>query len=83
MLGTMKTTVELPDDLFREAKAYAAGHGITLREVFERGVQSVVRDSAPRSRRFRLKTVTTKGRGIAGSGDWNSIRSKIYEGHGG
>lgn len=79
----MKTTVELPDDLFREAKAYAASHGITLREVVERGLQSVVRDSAPRGRRFRLKTITTKGQGIAGDSDWSSIRSKIYEGHGG
>ena len=79
----MKTTVELPDELFREAKAYAASHGITLREVVERGVRSLVRGSASRLRRFRMKTVTMRGEGIAGAGDWNSMRSKIYKGHGG
>jgi hypothetical protein len=79
----MKTTVELPDDLFREAKAYAASQGITLREVMERGLESVVRGAVPRPRRFRLKTITMKGQGITGDGDWNSIRSKIYAGHGG
>jgi hypothetical protein len=37
---------------------------------------------APRSNgRFRLKTVTTKGGGLACDGSWRTIRSLIYEGH--
>ena len=79
----MKTTVEISDSLFRDAKAYAARHGIPLREVFERGLQIVVKGSPPPGRRFRLKTVTTKGEGLAVDGDWSTIRSMIYEGHGG
>ncbi len=79
----MKTTVEISDSLFREAKAYAARHGIPLREVLERGVQMVVKGASPPGRRFRLKTVTTKGKGLAVDGDWSAIRSMIYEGHGG
>ena len=31
----MKTTVEIPDDLFRQAKAQAALRGIRLRELVE------------------------------------------------
>jgi hypothetical protein len=31
-MGGMKTTLELPDDLFREAKATAARRGTALRE---------------------------------------------------
>jgi hypothetical protein len=79
----MKTTVEVPDALFREAKAYAARHGIPVREVFERGLRSVLEGSPRPGRRFRLKVVTTKGEGLACDSDWNTIRSMIYEGHGG
>jgi hypothetical protein len=79
----VKTTVEIPDALFRDAKQYAARHGIPLRQVFERGLQMVVNDSIRPGRRFRLKTVTTKGEGLAVDGDWSNIRSMIYEGHGG
>lgn len=79
----MKTTVEIPDPLFRQAKEYAARNGIPMREVFERGLQSVVHGSPPPARRFRLKTVTTKGEGLVCEDDWGKIRSLIYEGHGG
>jgi hypothetical protein len=79
----MKTTVELPDALFREAKEYAARNGITFREVVERGLQDVLHASRPSNRRFRLKTITTKGEGLICDGDWTTIRSLIYEGHGG
>jgi hypothetical protein len=79
----MKTTVEIPDPLFRQAKAYAASHGIPLREVFETGLRTVLEGQSPAGRRFRLKTITTKGEGLVCDGDWNTIRSLIYEGHGG
>jgi hypothetical protein len=79
----MKTTVELPDGLFREAKAYAARHGVPVREVFELGLRMVLEGSPPGRRRFRLQTITTKGQGLACDADWNAIRSIIYEGHGG
>jgi len=79
----MKTTVEIPDALFREAKLYAAQQGIPLRQLFERGLQIVLRGSARPRRRFRLKTVTSQGNGLAVDGDWGTIRSIIYEGHGG
>ena len=79
----MKTTVEVPDLLFREAKAYAARHGLALREVFERGLQLALQEQARPARRFRLKAVTTKGDGLQCEGDWGTIRSLIYEGRGG
>jgi hypothetical protein len=79
----MKTTVELPDALFREAKEYAARHGIPMREILERGLRVVLSEARPATRRFRLKTVTTKGEGLVCDADWATIRSLIYEGHGG
>lgn len=78
----MKTTVEIPDDLFREAKEYAARHGLPLREVVTRGIRSVVRGS-PRPAKFKLKTITIKGSGLVEDLDWAAIRARIYEGQGG
>lgn len=79
----MKTTVEIPDSLFRQAKEYAARNGITIREVLELGLQSFLGDTALRGRRFKLKTITTKGEGLVCDPDWSVVRSLIYEGHGG
>jgi len=79
----VKTTVEIPDPLFRQAKEYAARNGIPMREMFERGLETVLRGSKPVPRRFRLKTITTKGEGLVCKDDWGTIRSLIYEGHGG
>ena len=79
----MKTTVEVPDGLFREAKAYAARNGMPVREVFELGLRMVLEGSPGGRRRFRLKTVTTKGEGLLCDADWSAIRSRIYESHGG
>jgi hypothetical protein len=78
----MKTTVEIPDRLLREAKAYAASHGITLREVLETGLRTLLEEHST-GKRFRLKIITTKGEGLACDPEWNTIRSIIYEGHGG
>ena len=79
----MKTTVEIPDRLLREAKQYAAKQGIPLRTVVERGLEMAVRGAPRSNRRFQLKTVTTKGEGLVCDGSWSTIRSLIYEGHGG
>jgi hypothetical protein len=79
----MKTTVEIPDALLREAKEYAARQGVPMRELIETGLRLVL-ERKPSSRpRFRLKTITTKGEGLICDGDWSTIRSLIYEGHGG
>jgi len=77
----MKTTVEVPDGLFRAAKEYAAHHGMPLREVFERALSALIEGSPAVGRPFRLKTITTKGKGAA-SDDWSAVRALIYEGHG-
>ncbi len=35
----MRTTVDIPDDLFRRAKARAALEGLRLRDLFEKGLR--------------------------------------------
>ena len=63
---------------------YQGGRSGTIRrEVFERGLKLLIKGAPQSRRRFRLRTVTTKGDGLAVDGDWNSIRSMIYKGHGG
>jgi len=79
----MKTTIDLPDELLRQAKEYAARHGIPMREVIELGLQLALQPRKPSPRPFRLKTITTKGEGLICDGDWGAIRSLIYDGHGG
>lgn len=39
----MKTTIEIPDALFRSAKAHAAQEGLSLRIFFERAVTTQLR----------------------------------------
>lgn len=47
----MKTTVELPDDLFREAKATAARRGTALKEYFREAVaEKLAKEARPSSR---------------------------------
>ena len=79
----MKTTIEVPDGLFREAKQYAARHNVPLRKVVERGLRMAIQQKPARVRPFKLKTVTSKGQGLQVDGGWETIRSMIYEGHGG
>jgi len=42
----MKTTIELPDALFRRAKAHAAAHGVTLKHFSAEAVTQQLRRGA-------------------------------------
>lgn len=45
----MKTTIELPDAVFRQAKALAASRGITLKRFFTEALQEHIRRCASRT----------------------------------
>ena len=79
----MKTTVEIPDALFREAKRYAAAHDLTFREVVETGLRRVVAERARPSKPFKLKDGSVKGAGMLKDFTWEEIRAMSYEGRGG
>lgn len=78
----MKTTVEIPDSLFKEVKTYASAKGLSFRQVVESGLRQVLRADPVRSRPFRLRKHPFRGRGLASEADWPSIRRRIYEGRG-
>jgi hypothetical protein len=60
MANHMKTTIDLPDDLFVAAKKRAAETHTTLRALFERGLRrelaGPIRPSRRRARRIRWVT---------------------------
>ena len=78
----MKTTVEIPDALFRRAKKHCAEKGVPFRILIEDGLRRVLESSPPR-RPFRLKPFGFRGEGRAGPSDWPAVREMAYEGRGG
>jgi hypothetical protein len=76
----MKTTVELPDSLLREAKRVALREKTTVRALIERGLRNVISGNRP-SNRFVLRKAGFRGDGlVAGRSlrDWEAIRDLSY-----
>ena len=48
-MGYMKTTLEIPDDLFREAKSRAALTGVRLKDLVADGLRLVLNERVARS----------------------------------
>jgi predicted component of type VI protein secretion system len=67
-MRAMKTTVEVPDDLYRQAKAEAALRGRKLKDLIEEGLRLVL--EAPRNtRRNRsLTELMKRAQGVIDSG---------------
>jgi len=79
----MKTTVEIPDALLREARGYASARGLTFKAVLESCLRRTLEAERTRGPAFRLRKHTFKGRGLAIEGGWEAIRAEIYSGRGG
>lgn len=54
-LGLVKTTLEIPDELFRAAKAKAALDGVKLKDLVAEGLRRVVHEPATRTVRRRVR----------------------------
>jgi len=81
----MKTSVEIPDNLFEEARKVAHRDRTTLKVLVEEGLRKIISDRK-RRKGFRLRKATFKGNGLqshlAGA-SWDQIRELSYEGRGG
>jgi hypothetical protein len=80
MVTHMKTTVELPDELLREAQNIARAEGTTLKSVLEEGLRAVIARYHS-AQQFRLLDASVPGRGIRpefAEADWASIRAASY-----
>lgn len=84
MASHMKTTIQIPDNLFEEARRIAEREHTTLKALVEQGLR---RTLAERKRRgtFRLRKASFKGKGlqapVAGL-TWEQLREMSYEGRG-
>ncbi len=85
MVTHMKTTIDLSDALFTEARRVADENHTTLRALIEAGLRTVLA-SKQQPRTFRLRKASFGGQGlqsqVAGE-TWERIRELAYEGHGG
>jgi hypothetical protein len=77
----MKTTVEIADPLFHQAKALAAREGLNFRALVEEGLQSVLdarRTAAAKP--FTLRDGSfSGGLGLQPGVDWQGLAALAYE----
>jgi hypothetical protein len=81
----MKTTVQIPDTLFEEARKVAQRERITLKALIEEGLRRIIADRKRRTA-FRLRKASFKGNGLRPDlegASWEKIRELTYEGRGG
>ncbi len=64
----MKTTIEVPDDLYRQAKAEAALSGRKLRDLVEEGLRLVLKAPPKKRRQPSLAGLMKRARGTIDSG---------------
>jgi hypothetical protein len=66
--GKVKTTVEVPDELYRRAKAEAALRGRKLRDLVEEGLRLVLETPDKTARQPSLAGLMKRARGTIDSG---------------
>ena len=80
----MKTTIELPDSLVKQARQAARAEGATLRALVEEGLQHALRARTHRETK-RLDFRTFGGSGLTEEfhdASWAQIRDEVYRGRG-
>lgn len=80
----MKTTLDISDPLFKQAKATARREGITVRALVERGLRLALSERRSRAS-FQLRDASVRGKGLqtgAAQLSWDQLRALTYEGHG-
>jgi len=81
MVSHMKTTVNLNDELLREAQELARRQQTTLRELIETGLHTVIKQRSTEST-FALTDASVDGRGLQPAfrdASWEQIREAIHE----
>jgi hypothetical protein len=66
----MRTSVDIPDPLFRQAKKAARQRGTTLRQLLLDGLRSQLARQGP-SRRHRIKDLSSGQGGLAEGLSWS------------
>jgi hypothetical protein len=82
----MKTTIEIPNALFAEIKAYSSARKSTFKAIVESALRSFLNQNSTPQKRFKLKKCSFRGEGMVhglDEQDFNEIRKRAYEGRGG
>ena len=58
----MRTTVDLPDAMFRRAKALAALRGTSLKEIIQRALERELEHAAEKQKQRRVKLPLIRGK---------------------
>ncbi|MFT3777491.1 MAG: hypothetical protein QM772_04290 [Ottowia sp.] len=77
----MKTTIELPDPLFQQARRHAERHQMTMKALIEQGLRKVMAEKKPEEP-FKLRDASVKGRGLTPefqNARWEQIRDLIHD----
>ena len=81
----MKTTVEIADDTFEEARRVAAAEGTSLRALIEEGLRKALAERRGRRAGFTLRPASFKGKGLSpefADASWSDVRDAAYKEHG-
>ena len=77
----MKTTIDISDDLARQAKELAKREGTTLRTIIEQGIRLKLAQST-HAAPFRLEDMSVNGQGLQTefkNKSWEEVREAAYE----
>ena len=80
----MKTTIEIPDSILKEARKLASREGTSVKALVVESLQKVISERK-RPGNFKLRKETFKGKGLQPHLDgasWERIRDLAYEGRG-
>jgi hypothetical protein len=78
-MGTMKTTLDIEDNLFRRAKSEAVRRGVTLRALVEEGLGMAL--NAPPASGYELPDLSVgdpDGENPLERLTWQELRQEIY-----
>ncbi|MCL5098880.1 MAG: DUF2191 domain-containing protein [Candidatus Omnitrophica bacterium] len=78
----MKTTLDIPDDLFRQAKAKAALEGRKLKDVVAEGLRMVLFGAPPeprKPRRIKFPVLTSRGKAPLAIPDDAAYRADLLD----
>jgi len=81
----MKTTIQIPDSLLKEARKLATEEHTTLKALMEEGLRRIISEHRRRGA-FKLRKSTFRGSGLQPhleGATWERIRDISYEGRGG
>lgn len=80
MVSHMKTTIDLPDELFQEVQRIAREEGVSMKSLMEEGLRAVLERHRSASR-FQLADASVGGSGLQPGfqgASWEELRAAAY-----